>query len=187
MIRFDANGGSDVGYRARASFITIEQSRDPEFKPKTGCGGMVSSALLGRKIKFNPNTPQVESIGGAITMMNMVPANINDTDDESLFDCIWIIRPLQGFMHLKTHLSLKVETFEKMAAKSEIVIIQGTTSNRAVLEGIESSSSSSKSSRNLVVPISSGLYVRLRGRFNRESRLAIVYTAFSYSSELNNN
>jgi hypothetical protein len=114
----------------------------------------------------------------------MVDSNLNDTDNEALFDCIWLIRPAQGYMHHKTHISLKVETFEKMAAKSEISILQGTTSNRPVLETIESSTTKSVSSRNLVVPITSGFYVRLRGKFNAESRLAIVYTAFKYASKL---
>lgn len=168
MIRFFANGGSDVGYRAKVSFLTIEQSKDPELKARVGCGGLV------------------ESVGGAITMMNMVGSNINDTSPEAIFDCIWIIRPPQGYMHLKTHISLKVETFDKMASTSEIRILQGTTSNRPELEKIESSSTSLISSRNLVVPITSGFYVRLRGRFNSESRIAIVYTAFSYASELFN-
>lgn len=165
MIRFYANGGSDAGYRAKVSFLTIEQSKDPEMKARVGCGGLV------------------ESVGGAITMMDMVNSNINETNSEVVFDCIWIIRPPQGYLQLKTHISLKVETFEKMASKSEITIVQGSTSDRPVLENIESSSINSVSSRNLVVPITSGFYVRLRGKFNDESRLAIVYTAFSYSSK----
>lgn len=166
MIRFCANSGSDVGYKAKASFLTIEQSKSFELKARIGCGGLV------------------ESVGGAITMMKMVTPNVNDTDTEALFDCIWLIRPAQGYMHQKTHISLKVETFEKMASKSEITILQGTTSNRPVLETIESSSVGSVSSRNLIVPITSGFYVRLRGKFGVESRLAIVYTAFSYASKL---
>lgn len=164
-MRFYANGGSDAGYRAKVSFLSLEQSKDSELKAQIGCGGLV------------------ESVGGAITMMNMVAKNVNDTDTEVVFDCIWIVRPAQGYMHMKTHISLKVETFDKMAAKSEISIMQGTTSDRPVLETLESSPAMSVSSRNLVVPITSGFYVRLRGKFNAESRLAIVYTAFSYSSK----
>jgi len=163
MIRFYANGGSDHGYKAKLSFVTNEQSRDPELKARIGCGGLV------------------ETVGGAITMMNMVEANLNETSPEVLYDCIWIIRPPPGYRHMKTHISLKLETFDKMAGASEVIIVQGITSDRPILEKIESSSLTSMSSRNLVVPISSGFYVRLRGKFNVDSRLAIVYTAFSYS------
>lgn len=165
MVRFFANGGTDAGYRAKVSFLTVEQSKEPELKARIGCGGLV------------------ETVGGAITMMNMVTADVNETDPEAIFDCIWIVRPSQGYMHMKTHISLKVETFEKMASKSEISIVQGTTSDHPELERIESSPLTSVSSRNLVVPITAGFYVRLRGKFNAESRLAIVYTAFSYSSK----
>lgn len=165
MIRFYANGGSDIGYRANVSLVTFEQSKEPELKARIGCGGLV------------------ESVGGAITMMNMINPSDNETNTEAIFDCIWIVRPPQGYMHMKTHISLKVETFEKMASNSEIIILQGTTSDRPILEKLSSSSASPVSSRNLVVPITSGFYVRLRGKFNADSRLAIVYTAFSYSSK----
>lgn len=166
MVRFYSNGGSDIGYKALASFLSLEQSKNSELKARVGCGGLV------------------ESIGGAITMMKMVDPNGNDTDTEILYDCIWLVRPTQGYSFQKTHISLKVETFEKMASKSEITILQGTTSDQPILETIESSSIRSASSRNLVVPITSGFYVRLRGKFNTDSRLAIVYTAFSYTSKL---
>jgi hypothetical protein len=53
MMRFYANGGSDIGYRAKASFLSVEQSKNPELKARIGCGGLV------------------ESVGGAITMMNV--------------------------------------------------------------------------------------------------------------------
>lgn len=165
MIRFYANGGSEVGYRADVSILTSAQAKDPELKTRIGCGGLV------------------ESVGGAITMMNMVNPNDNETEAEVSFDCIWIVRPPQGYQHMKTHISLKVESFDKMASRSEITILQGTTSDRHVLETLKSSKTKSVSSRNLVVPITSGFYVRLKGKFNADSRLAIVYTAFSYSSK----
>lgn len=163
MVRFFANGGSDNGYRAKVWFLTIEQSKDPSLKARIGCGGLV------------------QSVGGAITMMDMIASNVNETESELPYDCIWIVRPSQGYMHQKTHISLKVESFEKI--QGDIVIVQGTTSDLPVLERIVSSSTKTVSSRNLVVPITSGFYVRMRGKFNSESRLAIVYTAFSYSSK----
>lgn len=164
MIRFFANGDTDVGYKAKASFLTVDQSNDPELKPRVGCGGLV------------------ESVGGAITMMNMVEDS-NESSSEVLFDCIWIIRPPQGYMHVKSHISIRVDTFEKMSSSSTIDIIGGSTSDRPILAQLISSPSKSIASRNLVVPITTGFYVRLRGAFNEESRLAIVYTTFSYSSK----
>lgn len=164
IIRFYANGAADLGYKATVTYLTLEKSRDPELKIRNGCGGLV------------------ESVGGAITMMNMLNTADNETDP-LIYDCIWIIRPPPGYVHLKTHISLKVETFEKMESPSEITILQGTTSDRHLLERLESSATESVSSRNLVIPISSGFYVRMRGKFNSLSRVAIVYTAFSYSSE----
>ncbi|CRL03322.1 CLUMA_CG016193, isoform A [Clunio marinus] len=163
MVKFSANDDTDIGYRAKATFLTVEESSNSNLKVQIGCGGLV------------------ESVGGAITMMNMVSKNVNESDNQNNFDCIWLVRPPQGYMRIKTHISLKVEVFEKMAGKSEIIIIEGMTSNRPILEQLESSTETSVSSRNLVLPISSGFYIRLRGKFNSESRLAIVYTAFSYS------
>lgn len=161
-IRFYANGGSDIGYKADVSALMEKDISNADLRAKTGCGGMV------------------DSVGGAITMMHMMVDQSSKAGE--LFDCIWIIRPAVGYL-MKTHVSLKVETFDKMASKSEIIILQGTTSDRPVLERLESSNLKSVSSRSLVVPITSGFYVRFRGKFNYESRLAIVFTAFSYSSE----
>lgn len=115
-------------------------------------------------------------------MMNMVEDS-NESSSEVLFDCIWIIRPPQGYVHMKSHISLRVDTFDKMSGPSTIDIIGGSTSDRPILEHLASSPSKSVASRNLVVPITTGFYVRLKGAFNEESRLAIVYTTFSYSSK----
>ena len=121
--------------------------------------------------------------------MNMVEPSVNGTlegdgdEEEVAYDCIWIIRPPPGYMHLKTHISLRVETFEKMASKSEITILQGTTSDRPLMERVVSSLNVDVQSRDVVVPITSGFYVRLRGKFNSESRIAIVYTAFNFGSK----
>lgn len=43
MIRFHANGGSDLGYKAKFSFLTVEQAKEPEMKVRSGCGGLVES------------------------------------------------------------------------------------------------------------------------------------------------
>lgn len=162
-VRFKANNAADLGFKAIVKFIKPNEALDSNLKPHVGCGGLV------------------QSVGGAITMMNMLKEN--DTETEINYDCIWLIRPRRGYMNLKSHLSIKVETFDKMSSDSEISIIQGTYSTGLLLERIEADPLESVSSNNLAVPFNLGIYVRLRGRFNTESRLAIVYTAFSYKSE----
>jgi len=162
IVRFYANGVSDVGYKAKVTFIASQQVDDPILKPQLNCGGLV------------------EHLGGAITMMNMTKEN--DTSEVD-YDCVWIIRPSVAYVSMKTHISLKVETFAKMAEQSSISIMQGSTSDRPLLETIQSSSIANVQSRNLVIAFSSGFYVHLRGKFKADSTLAIVYTAFSYSSK----
>lgn len=167
-VRFNANGNSDLGYRAKVSFIIPSNYDDDEIlmsnvRINTNCGGIV------------------DSIGGVITMMQMTGKNTNDTTPVFM-DCIWIIKPPQAY-EMKTHLSIKVEKFEAMATDSEISIHQGITSDTPVLDVVRSSPDFPVNSRNLVVPFTSGFYVRFRGQFKNESRLAIVYTSFSYSSK----
>ena len=50
----------------------------------------------------------VENMGGAITMMNMVETGAKT------YDCVWLIRPPKNYLHLRTHLYLKVATFRDM-------------------------------------------------------------------------
>lgn len=88
LFRFSANGGIAVGYRADISFFLDTKTRNIN-QPLTTCGGFV------------------DTLGGAITMMNMVQ---NDTETKR-FDCIWLIRPSTNYLHLKTHLSLRVDSF----------------------------------------------------------------------------
>lgn len=52
----------------------------------------------------------VENLGGAITMMNMVEPG----KSVKKYDCIWVIKPLTNYFHLKTHIYLKVVTFSNM-------------------------------------------------------------------------
>lgn len=159
-IRLNANGGEGV-YKAKISCITEVESLDSDMRPRTQeCGGLVSS------------------LGGFITMMNM-PA----TEKKPIFyDCIWLVRPSQRYDISKTHLSIQVETFEA-SEEAEITIHEGLTSDKNVLEVLKSTRDSSVKSRNLVVPIKSGFYVRFRGKLDDKSRLAIAYTSFSYSSK----
>lgn len=94
LLRFNANGATGMGYRALVHFVTESQLNDVQLRPDTNCGG------------------HVEMMGGAITMMNMVS---NDTGTAPrLYDCIWLIRPPVIYSHLKTHISLRVDSFDRM-------------------------------------------------------------------------
>ncbi|XP_063227011.1 uncharacterized protein LOC134533420 [Bacillus rossius redtenbacheri] len=154
LVRFYANGGTDIGYKATYSFLT-SNFEDKIIKPITDCGGYV------------------ENPGGAITMMNMVEVGMKR------YDCVWLIRPPQHFLQLKTHLYLKVEAFFDMGGGTELTIIQGLTSEQPVLDMLRYPMAGSRG-RELVVPISDGFYVSLRGSFGPASRLAVIYAAFSY-------
>ncbi|XP_049295942.1 uncharacterized protein LOC125770421 isoform X2 [Anopheles funestus] len=156
IIRFYANGGSGLGYRALVSFLHVASSSDESLHPNTNCGGVV------------------ENIGGAITMMKML-GNANDT---RIYDCVWLLKPPNTYAHLKTHLSLKVDTFEKLGPHSMLTIIQGTTSDGTVLSVMKADTALAK--KDLVVPLTSGFYVHLRASFGHLSRLALVYSGFSY-------
>ncbi|XP_047105121.1 uncharacterized protein LOC124769433 isoform X3 [Schistocerca piceifrons] len=157
LIRFYANGGTSLGYKAVYSFVT---GNIPEkaIKPVTDCGGTV------------------ENFGGAITMMNMV------TNGVKMYDCVWLIRPPKNYLHLKTHLYLKVATFMDMAGNTELEILRGVTSEQPVLETLRHPVTQLQPPRyrEHVVPVDVGFYVSLRGSFGPTSRLAIVYAAFSY-------
>lgn len=156
IIRFYANGGSALGYRALVSFLTLESASNPAMQPDTNCGGMV------------------ENIGGAITMMKMVPGE----KDTRIFDCIWLVKPPNTYAHLKTHLMLKIDTFDKMGPNSMLTLVQGTISDNAILDVVRPSSSTN--GKSYVVPLTSGFYVHLRATFGFISRMALVYAAFSY-------
>lgn len=93
LIRFYANGGTGLGYKAFYSFV-IGHSLDKSVKPITDCGGYV------------------ENLGGAITMMDMVGEGVKT------YDCVWLIRPPKNFLHLKTHMYLKVITFADMGERA---------------------------------------------------------------------
>ncbi|XP_046403338.1 uncharacterized protein LOC124168961 [Ischnura elegans] len=110
LVRFYANGGTGLGYKATYSFLT-GQIADNILKPFTDCGGFV------------------EDIGGAITMMEMVPPG-----SMRAYDCVWIVRPPKFRAHLKTHLYLRVAQFQDMGGSTELHVRQGTTSETPLLE-----------------------------------------------------
>lgn len=157
LLQFRGNGVTGSGFRAEVSFVSSKQLKDQQLLPNTDCGGMVSGP------------------GGAITMMNM----IENSTDVRLYDCIWIIKPGNNYMMMKTHISLRVESFYGMASRSELTIRQGTTSDAAAIESVVWPNNG-MSHENHIVPILTGYYIRLRGVFGMSSKLAIVYSVFNY-------
>ncbi|XP_014211178.1 uncharacterized protein LOC106641309 isoform X2 [Copidosoma floridanum] len=157
LIRFYANGGTGLGYKAFYSFV-LGQTYDKHNHPVTDCGGYV------------------DNLGGTITMMDMVGEGVKT------YDCVWLIRPPKNFLHMKTHMYLKVITFAEMAGNTELIIKQGPTSALMPLEILRHPVSQLQPPKLLshIAPITSGFHVSLRGSFGPNSRLAIAYATFSY-------
>ncbi|XP_055701106.1 uncharacterized protein LOC129800613 isoform X2 [Phlebotomus papatasi] len=156
-IRFSANGGSDLGFRANVTFFPVSEATNPMLNPNINCGGSVSS------------------LGGAISMMNMV----SEEENRILYDCIWIVRPSSRYFHQQDQLLLRVDSFSKMGDSSELTVHRGMTSTHPeVLKIVGSEANSTEIGENLIGSISSGFYVHLRGFFRQDSRLVIVYAAF---------
>lgn len=86
-ILFYGNDDTGAGYRATINYSTKDIFNETT---STNCGGLV------------------ESFGGAITMMNMTNSSA------SAFDCIWLIKPPSSYLHLNTHLLVRIDTFENM-------------------------------------------------------------------------
>lgn len=118
----------------------------------------------------------MDNLGGAITMMNMLKENTK------AYDCFWIIRPPDNFLHLKTQIYVKITTFSDFAGPTELTLRQGMTSKEPVVEALRHPSShfAMAKQREHVVSIKQGFYISLKGLFRPESRLAIVYSAFNY-------
>ncbi|GBP00970.1 hypothetical protein EVAR_68654_1 [Eumeta japonica] len=113
LLQFRGNGVTSCGFRAEVTFCVTKHKED-RLMPYTDCGGLVSGP------------------GGAITMMNMIENNT----DVRLFDCIWIIKPGNNYMMMKTHISLRIEEFHGMASRSDLTIRQGTTSDALEIENV---------------------------------------------------
>ncbi|VVC26000.1 CUB domain,Low-density lipoprotein (LDL) receptor class A repeat,Low-density lipoprotein (LDL) [Cinara cedri] len=152
-IKFFANAGSSIGYKAQYSCVQ-GNVQDSILKPNTNCGGFV------------------ENKGGAITMMHMV----EEFEPAILFDCIWLFRTSHKYYNSKTHnLYMKVITLNDLA-EANLVVQEGRTSDGRLLQWRNGSHFVE-----LAVPIEVGYYVRLTGKFNSNSRLEIAYAAFSQS------
>lgn len=111
-------------------------------------------------------------------MMNM----IENATDVRFFDCIWIIKPGNNYLMMKTHISLRIEEFHSMASRSDLTIRQGTTSDSLEIENVVWPNNG-VSKETHVVPILTGYYIRLKGVFGMSSKLAIVYSVFNYLSK----
>ncbi|KAL4143763.1 hypothetical protein QTP88_006049 [Uroleucon formosanum] len=152
-IKFFANAGSSIGYKAQYSFVR-GNFKSSVLKPNTNCGGFV------------------ENKGGAITMMQMV----EEFEPDVQFDCIWLFRISHKYYNLKSqHLYMKVITLKHLV-ESNLVIREGRTSNGRLLQWFNGSRCT-----DLDVSIEVGYYVRLTGTFNSSSRLEIAYSAFAQS------
>lgn len=65
------------------------------------------------------------------------------------------------------------------------MIRQGQTSRNKEMNRVEwSDSTSSTARKDYIVPMVAGFYVTFKGIFGADSRLALVYTAFSYMGNL---
>ncbi|XP_064085881.1 LOW QUALITY PROTEIN: uncharacterized protein LOC135201001 [Macrobrachium nipponense] len=151
-VRFSGNGETARGFNLEYTFIDAESNA--MVPPITDCGGYVTN------------------FGGTITMMNM-----SKDSNYTMYDCVWIVQPPQNYA-FKSHLSIKVVQFEQMASATTLEIRQGVTSDDYLLEKIEGGDL--KRTQEHVVAVDTGFYVRLRGFFNKDSKLAIVYSSFSY-------
>lgn len=87
VIRFYANGGTNIGFKLMYTYLLGDQNNTAS-KTNTDCGGLV------------------DNLGGAITMMEMTG------EEEKKYNCFWLIKPPQGYMHIKTHLYAKVTKFQ---------------------------------------------------------------------------
>ncbi|XP_059619986.1 uncharacterized protein LOC132263974 isoform X2 [Phlebotomus argentipes] len=157
-IRFSANGGSDLGFSANVTFFSATEATNPLLNPNTNCGGSVLS------------------LGGAISMLNM----IGEEDDPVFYDCTWIVKPSHRYFHQQDQLLLRVQSFSKMGDFSDLSVHRGSTSTHPRVLKVERPHGNYTDTlgENLIVPLTSGFYVRLRGFFTHESRLVIVYAAF---------
>lgn len=88
-IRFYANGGTNLGFKAIYHYF-IGDVDNSKIIPSVDCGGYVSN------------------LGGVITMMNMI------SNSTKLYDCFWILKPPDSYFHQKTHLYLKVAQFSNL-------------------------------------------------------------------------
>lgn len=184
LVRFYANGAADaLRYRAEVEFlrsiqmVSTTDDDDGIVQPVTECGG------------------NVDTLGGAITMMNMV-AN----DSQSVrYDCVWLIRPSRRYLNTKPNLSFRISVFDGFgknavrlilyfwhitfvkASRSELIIREGQTSSHPKIESLQWQNPmlvGGSINKEFVVSTTTGFYVSFKGSFGTSSKLALVYTVF---------
>ncbi|KAL1452260.1 hypothetical protein WDU94_006549 [Cyamophila willieti] len=156
IVRFMANGGTGIGFKADYTFLPNNYD-EKQLNPYTDCGGLV------------------ENTGGAITMMNM---------PEQYYDCVWIVQPLHKMYYLKTHLYVRISNARGLGNNSELQIHQGITSDRPLVESLVFPAAETyRPRREHIVPLPRGFYISLRAYFTPLSALEIAYTTFSYLDE----
>ncbi|XP_050310422.1 uncharacterized protein LOC126746290 isoform X2 [Anthonomus grandis grandis] len=156
ILKFYANGDSNLGFKAIYSFTFADDSDDTI--PNIDCGG------------------QVNNLGGGIAMMEMVTEGIR------FYDCIWIVKTPCNFLHRKTHLYVKVVNFTDFAGRTDLILRQGITSQDPVVETLKYPVShlNTIKTQEHVTLIQEGFYITLKGLFKPQSKVIIVYTAFNY-------
>nr|XP_053631036.1 uncharacterized protein LOC128687571 isoform X3 [Cherax quadricarinatus]XP_053631037.1 uncharacterized protein LOC128687571 isoform X3 [Cherax quadricarinatus] len=153
-VRFSGNGETARGFNLLYTFVDAESvAAEPAI---TDCGGFVTN------------------FGGTITMMNMAKDDTNYT----IYDCVWIVQPPQNYA-FKSHLSIKVVQFDDMVSGTRLEVRRGVTSEDYLLEELQGEKGAT-SGQEYLAAVDTGFYVRLKGAFTKDSKLAIVYTSFSY-------
>lgn len=92
--------------------------------------------------------------------------------------CYWIVRPSRNYLNWKTHLYLSVPIFQGFHENSTLIVKKGVTSAGETLNVLKPDDNATISSH--VVPLTTGFYISLEGTSKSSSKLAIVYSAFSY-------
>ncbi|XP_050689525.1 uncharacterized protein LOC126981911 [Eriocheir sinensis] len=153
-VRFSGNGETARGFNLRYSFVTAGSLQS--LAASTDCGGFVTN------------------FGGTITMMNMASGKRNFT----VYDCVWLFQPPRNYA-FKSHLSIRLVQFQDVVPGSSVEVRQGLTSRDYQVEEVLGGAGGRRGEEHLAAA-DTGFYVRLRGGFTEKSKMALVYTSFSY-------
>ncbi|XP_022665365.1 uncharacterized protein LOC111252136 isoform X2 [Varroa destructor] len=163
-VKFRANDEyANAGFRAKYTFVNYPDKYWFN-KPNTDCGGIV------------------DDTGGAITMMNMVA----QTGTSRAYDCVWLVKS-SARETPESQISIRVAQFEEMGPQSTLEIKQGLVSVAYPLVTLNShqTTKNQQHAQEYTIPASSGFYIRLKGSFTNRSRLAVVYSVFTFDSACN--
>lgn len=193
VIKFIANGGSNLGFKALYSFSFDSSYITTALLPATGMQSVTSILKKACLHNFLQDCGGLaDNLGGAITMIEIAEENTK------FYDCVWIVQPQQTYANWKTHIYLSVASFSNfgttitfdnllifdccvltVAENTILSIHEGITSLEEPVEVIKQTSEN-VTGRQHVVPLSKGFYISLKGGFRPQSKLVIVYSAFSY-------